>query len=219
MPFFCIFLWIPYTFFGLPCKSLYSKFTPFIASWSLSRLLCRLRFWALMKSSLRQSCSWRNSWRLRYLKHKSSSSALMLHTPSLLARGTKTCMVSSAIFLCLSGVRAFRVLMLWSLSASLMRTTLTSAMDRSMFLNLSLLLSAACWVVEPKPRSLLICDIWLSLLTPTTMSTTSEGMYSLSCCSVIMVSSRTSWRRPAATVCSSRPSLARISAVSTMWER
>mmetsp|Transcript_10727 Transcript_10727/g.38100 ORF Transcript_10727/g.38100 Transcript_10727/m.38100 type:complete len:388 (-) Transcript_10727:339-1502(-) len=193
-----------------------------MASWSLSRFSCRLFLCLVMKSSLRQFCSCRNSAWFKYLKHRSSSSALMDHTPSLFARGTKTCMVSSAILFCFSGVSAFKVLMLCSLSASLISTTLTSAMLRSMFLNLSEL----SWPVDPEEEmdsapmaSLLICDMCDMRLTPTTMSTTSSGMYSRSCCSVIMVSSRTSCRRPAATVCSSNPSLARISAVSTTWLR
>mmetsp|Transcript_3127 Transcript_3127/g.7672 ORF Transcript_3127/g.7672 Transcript_3127/m.7672 type:complete len:207 (-) Transcript_3127:824-1444(-) len=205
---------MPKTFFGRPWRSLQSM-SPraLMASWSTSRLVWSCSRCLAMKSSFMRLSSLWNSGPFRYLKQRSSSSALMLHTPSLLARGTKTWRDSWATSLCLWGASDPRVRMLWRRSASFISTVRTSPMDRSMFLKRSLWVAGSS---SPAPSwSRLRRLTWLMRLTPTTMSETPAGMNSRSCLCVIMVSSRTSWSRPAATVSSSRPRLARMSAVST----
>ena len=107
-----------------------------------------------------------------YLRERSSSSLFMAYSPKRCASGAYIYKVSEAIFCCLSGLINWRVRMLSSLSASLIKITLTSSLSvRSIFLKFS-----ACALVPGSNTPLIFVSpstIFLALF-PNPLSTSSS---------------------------------------------
>mmetsp|Transcript_25124 Transcript_25124/g.82392 ORF Transcript_25124/g.82392 Transcript_25124/m.82392 type:complete len:273 (-) Transcript_25124:466-1284(-) len=150
----------------------------------------------------------------KYRKHKSSSSALRPQIPRRFASGTNTSSVSRDMVCCLCDGITLSVRMLWRRSASLMITTRASVIASSIVRSdLSIELSSSPTLSRWSWLTLLISE------TDETRSTTALGKCDARSSLVASVSSRVSWRIPAATTCSSRPQRARMSPVSTQCAR